>query len=62
MSKPLTKGNMMENEFEPQPAYKATESFGSTEYRDDYSLAVGCGVVAVLVMFLTIVGLVTLYV
>ena len=62
MSKQLTKGIMMETEYEPQPASQYEDSYGSTEYRDDTSLAIGCGVTAVLVLFLTIVGLVTLYV
>ena len=53
---------MSETEYEPVPANQAAESYGSTEYHDDYSLAIGCGVTAVLVLFLTIVGLVTLYV
>jgi len=52
----------METEYQPVPASQAVESYGSTEYHDDHSLAIGCGVTAVLVMFLTIVGLVTLYV
>lgn len=52
----------METEYEPVPATEYVESYATTEYKDDYSLAVGCGVTAVLVLFLTIVGLVTLYV
>ena len=62
MSKPLTKGITMETEYEPVPANQYQESYGQTEYRDDTSLAIGCGVVAVIVLFLTIVGLVTIYV
>ena len=52
----------MENEYKPVPASEYVESYGSTEYRDDNSLAIGCGVTAILELFLTIVGLVTLYV
>jgi len=52
----------METEYEPQPATQYEDSYASTPYLDDHSLAVGCGVTAVLVLFLTIVGLVTLYV
>lgn len=50
----------MENleEQEPQPATQYVESYASTEYRDDLPIAIGCGVVAVIVMFLTILGLV----
>lgn len=50
----------MENlqEQESQPATKYVESYASTEYRDDLPIAIGCGVVAVIVMFLTIVALV----
>lgn len=62
MSKQLTKGITMEIEHEPVPASQYRESYGTTEYRDDTSLAIGCGVTAVIVLFLTIVGLVTLYV
>ena len=58
----MERGELMETEYEPVPANQAAESYGSTEYRDDTSLAIGCGVTAVLVLFLTIVGLVTLYV
>lgn len=53
---------MSETEYEPQPANQYQESYGTTEYRDDTSLAIGCSVTAVLVLFLTIVGLVTIYV
>jgi len=52
----------METEHNPVPATQYEDSYASTPYRDDLSLAVGCGVTAVLVLFLTIVGLVTLYV
>jgi hypothetical protein len=52
----------METEHNPVPASEYVESYGTTEYKDDHSLAIGCGVTAVLVLFLTIVGLVTLYV
>ena len=62
MSKPQTEGNIMETEYEPQPATKYQELYAQTEYRDDLHLAVGCGVTAVLILFLTIVGLVVLYV
>jgi hypothetical protein len=58
----LSKGITMETGYEPQPANRYEDSYASTPYRDDTSLAVGCGVTAVIVLFLTIVGLVTLYV
>lgn len=50
----------MENleEYEPQQATEYVESYASTEYRDDLPIAIGCGVVAVIVMFLTILALV----
>ena len=48
----------METEHEPQPATQYEDSYASTPYKDDYALAVGCGVVAVLVLFLTVVALV----
>jgi hypothetical protein len=52
----------METEHNPVPSSEYVESYGSTQYQDDTSLAIGCGVVAVIVLFLTIVGLVTIYV
>jgi hypothetical protein len=52
----------METEHEPVPATQYEESYASTPYRDDLTLAVGCGVTAVIVLFLTIVGMVALYV
>jgi len=52
----------METEHNPVPSSDYVESYATTEYRDDHSLAIGCGVTAVIVIFLTIVGLVTLYV
>jgi len=50
----------MENleEYQPEQATKYVESYASTEYRDDLPIAIGCGVVAVIVLFLTIVALV----
>lgn len=48
----------METEHEPQPATQYVESYAQTEYRDDLPIAIGCGVVAVIVLFLTIVALV----
>jgi hypothetical protein len=60
--KQIFKGITMETEYEPVPANQYEDSYASTPYRDDYSLAVGCGVTAVLILFLTIVGLVVLYV
>ena len=53
---------MSETEYEPVPANQYQESYGTTEYRDDTSLAIGCGVTAVIVLFLTIVGLVVSFV
>ncbi len=52
----------METEYEPQPATKYQELYAQTEYRDDLHLAVGCGITAILILFITIVGLVVLYV
>ena len=52
----------METEHNPQPATQYEDSYAATPYRDDLSLAVGCGVVAVIVLFLTVVGVVALYV
>jgi hypothetical protein len=53
----------MENlEHEPKAWNEYQQSHITEKYRDDHSLAVGCGVVAVIVLFLTILGLVVIYV
>jgi hypothetical protein len=58
----MERGKLMETEHEPVPATQYEESYASTPYRDDLTLAIGCGVTAVIVLFLTILGLVVLYV
>lgn len=54
----IERGELMETEHEPQPATQYEDSYASTPYRDDHALAVGCGVVAVIVLFLTVIALV----
>jgi len=50
----------METEYEPQPANKYEDIYASTKYQDDHALAIGCGVTAILILFVTIVGLVVI--
>ena len=48
----------MENENNPIPWNQYEDSYASQKWEDDRALAVGCGVVAVIVTFLTILAVV----
>ena len=48
----------MENENKPIPWNQYEDSYASQKWEDDRALAVGCGVVAVIVMALTTLGII----
>ena len=54
----LERNTMTEEDYNPIPWNQYEDSYASQKFEDDRALAVGCGVVAVIVMALTTLGII----